>query len=210
MTPRQDGRPVLCEPLAGITLASDDLAQCRRFYGDALDLRADTVRWSGEAAQQLARHWGIASRDDLDVLLLSRPGLPEAIQLRIVGVAERPTSRPGLDCRFDGPQGGMKLAKGIRIRFQQWFAPGSRTGYLVIMQLLSGSLRAPNGLGLKNCGIGLWSFPTSKFEEVEDRVMRHGTTVLSSPIELDLPGAGRRRSMVIATPDGFPVEIFRC
>lgn len=325
MTPRQDGRPVLCEPLCGITLASDDLAQCRRFYGDALDLRADTVRWSGEAAQQLARHWGIASRDDLDVLLLSRPGLPEAIQLRIVGVAERPTSRPGLDCRFDGPlglgvpvrglaarhaiveahgfranagvttmtfpradgttydigethwvapddvmvpgvdrahlqpvgpidpalaiggpsyssalvsdadrhgefldgvlgyelrreftfesegpQGGMKLAKGIRIRFQQWFAPGSRTGYLVIMQLLSGSLRAPNGLGLKNCGIGLWSFPTSKFEEVEDRVMRHGTTVLSSPIELDLPGVGRRRSMVIATPDGFPVEIFRC
>lgn len=326
MTPRPDGRPVLCEPLAGITLASADLERCRRFYGGALDLRVDTMRWSGEAAQQLARHFGIAAHDALDVLLLTRPGLPDALTVRVVRVApDRPTSRPDLDCRFDGPlglgvpvrglaqrhaiveaygfmanagvttmtfprsdgttydigethwvapddvmvpgvdrahlqpvgsidpalaiggpsyssalvsdvdrhgefldqilgyelrreftfesegpQGGMKLAKGIRVRFQQWFAPGSRTGYLVIMQLLSERLRAPNGLGLKNRGIGLWSFPTFKFGEVEDRIARHGTTVLGSPTELEMPGIGRCRSIVIATPDDFPVEIFQC
>lgn len=326
MTPRQDGRPVICEPLAGITLAAADLELCRRFYGGALDLRVDRVRWSGEAAQQLVRHWGIASHDDLDILLLTRPGLSDAIALRIVRVAaDRPPSRPGLDCRFDGPlglgvpvsglaqrhaiveaygfkanagittmtfprpdgttydigetqwiapddlmvpgidrahlqpvgsidaafgiggpsyssalvsdadrhgefldgvlgyelrreftfesegpQGGMKLAKGIRVRFQQWFAPGSRTGYLVIMQLMSGSLRAPNGLGLKNRGIGLWSFPTFKFDEVQDRIARLAVPVLSTPAELEVPGVGRQRSMVIATPDGFPIEIVQC
>jgi hypothetical protein len=78
------------------------------------------------------------------------------------------------------------------------------------MQLLSESLRAPNGLGLKNRGIGLWSFPTFKFEEVQDRAARLAVPVLSAPAEIDVPGIGRQRSMVIATPDGFPIEIVQC
>ena len=78
------------------------------------------------------------------------------------------------------------------------------------MQLLEGGLRPPNGLGLFNRGIGLWSFPTTKFAAVQDRVARQGVKVLSPPADLGVPGLGSRHSMVVATPDGFPVEIVRC
>ncbi|MGA1385065.1 MAG: VOC family protein, partial [Steroidobacteraceae bacterium] len=58
MTPRQDGRPVLCGPLSGLVLASDDLERCRRFYGGALDLRVDRQHLAGEPARKLRDHWG--------------------------------------------------------------------------------------------------------------------------------------------------------
>lgn len=326
MTPRQDGRPVLCGPLSGLVLASGDLERCRRFYGGALDLRVDRQHWVGEPARKLRDHWGAAGGEALDLLVLTRSGLPDALTVHVVQIdGARPTSRPGLDCRYDGPlglgvpvrglarrhaiveaygfeanagvttmtfpradgttydigethwvapddvmvpgvdrahlqpvgsidtaleiggpsyastlvsdvdrcgeffdtvlgyelrreftfesegpEGGMRLAKGLRVRFQQWFAPGSRTGYLVIMQLLEGGLRPPNGLGLFNRGIGLWSFPTTKFAAVQDRVARQGVKVLSPPADIGVPGLGSRHSMVVATPDGFPVEIVRC
>jgi len=317
---------MLCEPLAEITLAAADLGRCRRFYGGALDLDTELLRYDRASSQGACRHWGIPEQDNLDVLLLRRSGIPEALRVRIVRLdAGRPTARPALDCcadgalglgvpvrdlikrhaiveaygfkanagvttmsfpradgttydigethwiapddvmvpgvdrahlqpvgpidpavgiggpsyssalvsdidrdgeffdqvlgyelrreftfESDGPKGGMRLPAGTRVRFQQWFAPGSRTGYLVIMQLLSGGLRAPNGLGLHNRGLGLWSFPTAKFAEVADKVARHGVKVLSAPADIDALGFGRRHSMVLATPDGFPVEIFQC
>lgn len=326
MTPRQDGRAILCGPLAEITLASADLERCRRFYGGALDLRNELLRIDRASSQRACQHFGLPEQDGLDVLLLTRPGIPEAIRVRVVRLdVARPTARPALDCRFDGalglgvpvrglaqrhaiveaygfkanagvttmsfpradgstydigethwvapddvmvpgvdrahlqpvgpidpaleiggpsyssalvsdvdrhgeffdqvlgyelrreftfesdgPEGGMRLPKGTHVRFQQWFAPGARTGYLVIMQLLAGGLGAPNGLGLHHRGLGLWSFPTQKFSEVEERVARHSVKRLSAPAEIEALGFGRRRSMVIATPDGFPVEIFQC
>lgn len=330
MMPRADGRPLVCGPLSGITLASSDLAACRRFYGEALELHATDWSSRDEGVRQLLAHWGCTgagggANEQIDAVEFTRPGIPQAIRLRIVRVeAARPTSRPGLDCRIDGPlglgvpvrdlyrrharveacgytanagvttmsfpradgstydigethwvapddvmvpgvdrahlqpvgpidetrgiggpsyasalvsdvdrsgefldrilgyelrreftfesegpQGGMRLPAGARVRFQQWFAPGSSTGYLVIMQLLEHGRRAPHGLGLQNRGIGVWSFPTRELVEVEARVTRHAVRVLRPASPLAVPGLGRVRSMVIATPDGFPVEIFQ-
>lgn len=325
MMPRDDGRPVVCGPLAGVAIASADLAASRRFYGGALDLSSQPVPLSASTRALLA-HWGVSEEPTTEVLAFTRPGFPEAIRLQVIRTSiDRPTSRPQLDCRYDGPlgigvpvqglarrhaiveaygfkanagvttmtfpradgstydigethwvapddvmvpgvdrahlqpvgpidpaldiggpsyasalvsdvvtmgafldavlgyelrreftfesegpEGGMRLPKGTRVRFQQWFAPGSRTGYLVIMQLLEHGLRAPHGLGLKNRGIGLWSFPTRDLQEVLDRARHQGTNILKAPRDVDIPGVGAARSLLLATPDGFPVEVFQC
>lgn len=325
MMPRDDGRPVVCGPLAGVAIAAADLVASRRFYGGALDLSSQPVPLTA-STRALLEHWGVSEEPTTAVLALTRPGIHEAIRLQVIlSTNDRPTSRPQLDCRYDGPlgigvpvhglarrhaiveaygfkanagvttmtfpradgstydigethwvapddvmvpgvdrahlqpvgpidpaldiggpsyasaivsdvasmatfldrvlgyemrreftfesegpEGGMRLPKGTRVRFQQWFAPGSRTGYLVIMQLLEHGLRAPHALGLKNRGIGLWSFPTRDLQEVLDRARRQQTTILRAPVDVDIPGVGAARSMLLATPDGFPVEVFQC
>lgn len=110
----------------------------------------------------------------------------------------------------EGPRSGMRLPAGTRVRFQQWFAPGACTGYLVIMQLEQNGRRAPQSLGLQSRGIGLWSFPTARFDEVHARALTRGVRLLRAPAEIESPGFGRVRSMVLATPDDFPVEVFQC
>jgi hypothetical protein len=104
----------------------------------------------------------------------------------------------------------MRLPVGTRVRFQQWFAPGAHTGYLVIMQLERNRRPAPQPPGLRSRGIGLWSFPTARFDEVQARATRRGVCLLREPVELESPGFGQIRTMVLATPDGFPVEVFQC
>lgn len=332
MLPRNDGRPIVCQPLAAITVAASDALATRRFYQGALGLTPTCVRLAGRAASDLRRHWGLSAAESLETWVFTRPEIPEALVLRVVLIpAASYSSRPDLDSRYDGalgfgfpvrdlyrrhaivesmgftatagvttmpfpradgttydigethwvapddvmvlgvdrahlqpvgpidpaldiggpsyssalvsdvarageffdgvlglelrreftfesegPQGGMRLPQGTRVHFQQWFAPGSRTGYLVVMQLKENALRAPYGLGLQNRGIGLWSFPTADLAAVYERALRYGKSVpgtkavLREPASIEAPGFGRVQSMVLATPDGFPVEVFQC
>jgi catechol 2,3-dioxygenase-like lactoylglutathione lyase family enzyme len=326
MLPRNDGRPVLCQPLACITIAGSDPLASRRFFEGALDLNSTAVQLTGPAAARLAAHWGMQPAESLEIMLFSRPEIAAASLLRVVTVpASLPASRPVLDCRYDGalgvgfpvrdlqrrhaiveaygfaatagvtkmpfpradgstyeigethwvapdevmvlgvdrahlqpvgpidpaldiggpsyssalvsdagaaaafldgvlglelrreftfesegPRSGMRLPAGTRVRFQQWFAPGACTGYLVIMQLEQNGRRAPQSLGLQSRGIGLWSFPTARFDEVHARALTRGVRLLRAPAEIESPGFGRVRSMVLATPDDFPVEVFQC
>lgn len=108
----------------------------------------------------------------------------------------------------DGPDGGMGLPAGTRVHFQQWFAPKARSGYLVIMQLLEHGLPPPQPLGLRSRGIGLWSFKTRDVEAVQQRALHRGATVSRAPASLAVPGSGQVTALMLATPDGFPIEVF--
>lgn len=108
----------------------------------------------------------------------------------------------------EGPQGGMGLPAGTRVHFQQWFAPAARSGYLVVMQLLEHAQPPPQPLGLRARGIGMWSFTTPDTDLVLERARRHGAAVRREPARLLLPGSGEVRAMMLASPDGFPIEIF--
>ncbi len=107
-----------------------------------------------------------------------------------------------------GPDGGMRLPAGTDVRFQQWFTPGSRTGYLVIMDLVNAGKRPPAPLGLQRRGIGMWSFETSDLQAIEQRARKAKASILKPAALIDAPGIGRVRSLVIATPDGFPIEVY--
>jgi catechol 2,3-dioxygenase-like lactoylglutathione lyase family enzyme len=109
----------------------------------------------------------------------------------------------------EGPSGGMRLPAGTQVHFQQWFAPGSRSGYLVVMQLLQNALRPPVSLAAPSRGIALWSFPTADLEATLHRARTHATPVLREIQTIELPGEAAVRSAVVATPDGFAVEIYQ-
>jgi catechol 2,3-dioxygenase-like lactoylglutathione lyase family enzyme len=112
----------------------------------------------------------------------------------------------------EGPSGGMGLPAGTHVHFQQWFSPGTTTGYLVIMQLKQNALRAPAPLGLQRRGLGLWTFTSQKLDEIALRAEQAGSAVsriVSAPRPLTLPGEGALTAMVLTTPDGFPIEILQ-
>jgi hypothetical protein len=107
-----------------------------------------------------------------------------------------------------GPKGGLALPEGARIRFQQWFSPGARTGYVIALDLLNAGKPPPLPLGLQNRGLALWSFAAPDIALIERRARAANVNVLSAPTVVRLPGVGRTRALMLATPDGFPIEVF--
>ncbi len=107
-----------------------------------------------------------------------------------------------------GPDGGMGLDAGAEVLFQQWFSPGSTSGYLVMMEILTGGLDAPAPLDLTSRGVSMWSFETDDIDALMARAEAADTHVLSGPTTLNLPSFGLVQSVVFATADGFPVEVF--
>lgn len=107
-----------------------------------------------------------------------------------------------------GPQGGMGLHKGARVRFQQWYSPGAAAGYLVIMELLDVRRAPPVPLGPTARGVAMWSFETSDVSSAAARARAIGLEIRSAPREIEAPGIGRVRSLVVASADGFPIEIY--
>jgi catechol 2,3-dioxygenase-like lactoylglutathione lyase family enzyme len=102
-----------------------------------------------------------------------------------------------------GPNGGLGLPVGQRFIFQQYFAPGTDTGYLVIMQHLMNQRPVPAKLGLSQRGLGMLSFKARRLGDVLARAQARGITILASPNR----AAGR--SAILATPDGVPMEIIQ-
>lgn len=106
-----------------------------------------------------------------------------------------------------GPAGGLQVPPGTKYRFQQWFAPGASSGYLVVMDPQENFLPAPAPLGPASRGISMWTFEVPDVDEAVARAARAGVTVLRRPTTVVLPEGQRVQSLVLATPDGFPVEL---
>lgn len=109
--------------------------------------------------------------------------------------------------RSGGPSGGMRLPAGAEVRFQQWFAPGSASGYLVVMDLLDADQPNPNGLAATNRGVAMWSFEARDLNDIARRAQQAGVRVLRSALVLQPPDGEPVRSLVLATDDGFRVEV---
>ncbi len=106
-----------------------------------------------------------------------------------------------------GPAGGLQVPPGTEFRFQQWFAPGASTGYLVVMDPRDAFQPAPASLGPASRGITMWTFEVPGVDEALARAERAGVTVLRRPAAILRPEGGHVRSLVLATPDGFPIEL---
>ncbi len=106
-----------------------------------------------------------------------------------------------------GPAGGLQVPPGTKYRFQQWFAPGASTGYLVVMDPEDAFQPAPAPLGPASRGISMWSFEVPDLDAALDRAEAAGVAILRRPATITLPEGHRVRSLVLATPDGFPVEL---
>lgn len=98
-----------------------------------------------------------------------------------------------------GPKGGLGLDAGQRFAFQQWFAPGARTGYLVIMKMIDRPVSVPPiGLTPKR-GIAMWQFDVADLDVMLARSRDAGAKIVAKPTR-------RAPSLIVAMPDGFLVE----
>ena len=106
------------------------------------------------------------------------------------------------------PPSAINLPDGVAERFVQGFAPGSSTGYIVLMDhgddTKFGS--APDH-GPPNRGIGIWSFPTADIDSVFERAKSHGADVLFPPGRHGSPLGTDSRTLLMKDPDGFLIEI---
>jgi catechol 2,3-dioxygenase-like lactoylglutathione lyase family enzyme len=105
-----------------------------------------------------------------------------------------------------GPQGGLGLDAGARFRFLQLFAPGTATGYIVLMDMLDSGIRNPAEPRAPNRGLVAWQFSTHKFDELLRRVRAADVTLVSEPAPAEGPPQTARRLSML-TPSGLLVEV---
>jgi catechol 2,3-dioxygenase-like lactoylglutathione lyase family enzyme len=323
LVPVSSPEQAIVGPLAVVTVLSGDASATRRFYAGAMDMASRSTALQGAEAAAFAASLGLPSTQNLNVTVYFRPGLADAVQIRVVDVpAITPPARPehdaqvmgplslgfpvyklqdraakvsalgwpatagvtaitlprgdgatysvkeahfqapdgvlglgidrgelrpvgpidpaldiggpaysgvivsdskamegfldkvlGFEKRRDtvltssGPAGGLGLPAGTQFTFQQWFAPGASTGYLVVMQYLNAGRPAHQGFGKGARGMAAWGFETRDLALVLTRARAHNATVLSPIAPRLVPGLGMRRTLVLATPDGLPIEL---
>ena len=112
-------------------------------------------------------------------------------------------ARRTLTLTTSGPQGGLGLPTGTQFYFQQWYSPGATSGYVILMKLLSNGKPAAHPLGFASRGIAMWSFTAPDLGTIAARARAARVRILREPQTL----GPARRAMLIATDDGFPIEI---
>jgi catechol 2,3-dioxygenase-like lactoylglutathione lyase family enzyme len=98
-----------------------------------------------------------------------------------------------------GPKGGLGLPDGQRFAFQQWFAPGSTTGYVILMKMLDRPAEPAQPAGFVRRGIAMWTFDAVDLDDVAARAESVGTRVVAKDAT----------SLILAMPDGFLVEFVK-
>jgi catechol 2,3-dioxygenase-like lactoylglutathione lyase family enzyme len=107
-----------------------------------------------------------------------------------------------------GERSALLMPQGTRERFIQCFAPGSQTGYCVIMDHHEATRLSPApNLGPPHRGIVMWSFLTHDFDELRARIASSGVKILRDLADRSSPGLPEGPTMIIEDPDGFPLEI---
>ncbi len=115
-------------------------------------------------------------------------------------------ARQNIVLTTSGPAGGLGLDAGTQFRFVQLFAPGASTAYICLLDMMAVARANPVAPRLPNRGLVMWSFGTSVFDQVEQRVRRAatGNGLCSQPRFGS--GAGQRR-LTVLSPAGLMIEI---
>ena len=98
-----------------------------------------------------------------------------------------------------GPKGGLGLPDGQRFAFQQWFAPGSATGYVILMKMLDRPVERPQTARFARRGIAMWTFDAVDLDDVAARAESVGSRVVAKDAT----------SLIVAMPDGFLIEFVK-
>jgi catechol 2,3-dioxygenase-like lactoylglutathione lyase family enzyme len=99
-----------------------------------------------------------------------------------------------------GSKGGLGLPDGTRFAFQQWFAPGAATGYVILMKMVDRPADAPPAGGFTTRGIVMWSFDVADMAAAQSRAEKAGVRIVARP-------SAPNTSLIFAMSDGFWVEL---
>ncbi|QMW23141.1 VOC family protein [Sandaracinobacteroides saxicola] len=107
-----------------------------------------------------------------------------------------------------GPSGGLGLPRGTRFAFQQWYAPGAVSGYVIVMAYRGGGgLPGVAKLGPPTRGIALLSVATRDLDAIAARATAAGMRTEAKAYAK--PAIGPVRALWLRTADGFPIEVYR-
>ena len=120
--------------------------------------------------------------------------------------------RRDIELTTSGPNGGLALPEGTKYRFLQLFAPGSVTGYLVMLDFRDRSVPNPSTPRAPNRGLVAWSFETRDLDDVLQRIEAFPdarATLLARPVKVadGAAGTAARRVASVLTPNGLLLEI---
>ncbi len=116
--------------------------------------------------------------------------------------------RRDLTLTSGGTTGGLGLPDGTRYRFLQLFAPGARTGYLVMLDMLDSSRANALPPRPPQQGLVMWSFGTRQFDRVVATAIRERVTIIGGPLQLPARDGRSGRSLSVLSPSGLLLEIF--
>lgn len=110
------------------------------------------------------------------------------------------------DMEVGGPvaEKGLGLPPGMSMRFLQVFAPGSTSGYFIVLDF--GTDGEGASVAAPASGVVMWTFPVADVERVASQVGRVGCEVVAGPKTATTPYFGSHRAVTVRTANGFVVE----
>lgn len=100
---------------------------------------------------------------------------------------------------------GLGLPSGTTMQFLQVFAPGSTSGYFIVLDFGDGGI--PNdAVAPPHSGVVMWTFPVESAAEVAARVSEVGCSLVAGPLETENPYFGPHTAVSVRTANGFLVE----
>lgn len=117
--------------------------------------------------------------------------------------------RRDVELASSGPNGGLGLPSGTRFQFQQWFAPGSATGYFVVMRYLNAGKIRPITLVGRSRGIIRYSFHTNRLNEVVSSARRANYAMAFTSRKAYPEDIKARSAVVLKGPDGIEFEFLQ-
>ena len=100
---------------------------------------------------------------------------------------------------------GLALPPGTSMDFLQIFAPGSTSGYFIVLDFGDAGL-ANDAVAPPHRGVMMWTFPVDSVAYVAERSAGLGCQVVAGPLQTENPYFGLHRAVSVRTANGFLVE----
>lgn len=109
--------------------------------------------------------------------------------------------------RVSGPvaEKGLALPPGTAMDFLQLFAPGSTSGYFIVLDFGDAG-QANDAIAAPHAGVVMWTFPVKSIAAVADGAKATGCSVIAGPLSFETPYFGQYKALTVRTANGFVVE----
>ena len=100
---------------------------------------------------------------------------------------------------------GLGLPPGTAMDFLQLFAPGSTSGYFIVLDFAEAG-QANTAVAPPHSGVVMWTFPVQSVAEVAAGAGAAGCVVIEGPVATETPYFGPHQAITVRTANGFVVE----